>query len=144
MRTRITRNPNVHVTLGSDSWFLGKKLPCPVCGEGMALRVARTQKPYCHCDPCGLQLFVRGKDGIQRLKDLLASGFQVPGIGRATRLLDQLQRIKDERERLENRRGLLFRDKDLEQAIRILDRDIKMTRKRLTECADDHQQQGRN
>jgi transcription elongation factor Elf1 len=48
-----------------------KRFPCPVCAEPRNVRFAKNDKPYIVCDPCGVQLFVRGKGGIQRFAQLL-------------------------------------------------------------------------
>ncbi len=47
--------------------------PCPTCGAACEVRTTDkgTGKPYWHCDDCIVQVFVRGKVGIQRLEDLL-------------------------------------------------------------------------
>jgi hypothetical protein len=62
---------NVNITLeGSEKHqnaMLGKFFPCPVCGTSLEIRIARTQKPYCVCIDCGIQIFFRGKTGISRL-----------------------------------------------------------------------------
>lgn len=39
--------------------------PCPVCQELRPVRQTKNRKPYLRCDPCGVQLFVRGEDGIE-------------------------------------------------------------------------------
>ncbi len=38
--------------------------PCPVCTEPREVRLTKKKKPYVVCDPCGIQLFVRGSAGI--------------------------------------------------------------------------------
>ena len=38
--------------------------PCPVCMEPREVRVTKKKKPYVVCDPCGIQLFIRGPAGI--------------------------------------------------------------------------------
>ena len=50
--------------------------PCPVCREVRHVRMTRRGKPYLHCDPCGVQLFVRGQAGIQRFEKLLTDAGQ--------------------------------------------------------------------
>lgn len=42
--------------------------PCPVCGEDRPVRETKAHKPYVRCDPCGVQLFVRGDEGIARFR----------------------------------------------------------------------------
>lgn len=39
--------------------------PCPVCAQPREIRQTKKNKPYIVCDPCGLQLFVRGRSGVE-------------------------------------------------------------------------------
>jgi hypothetical protein len=51
----------------------GKKMfPCPVCAQRCDVRITKKRKPYITCDPCGIQLFVRGPAGITAFNRLLA------------------------------------------------------------------------
>ncbi|MBI3663401.1 MAG: hypothetical protein HY234_10175 [Acidobacteria bacterium] len=46
--------------------------PCPVCGQPKEIRTTKKKKPYIVCDSCAIQMFVRGRAGIeafQRLAD---------------------------------------------------------------------------
>ena len=126
-------NPYVNVTLPKPEWYAEKKFPCPVCGASLTLRVARTQKPYCHCDACGIQLFFRGKNGIHRLKTLLASGVLASGVSRATVLFEHLEQLKKQKSKLEDRRSLFSRNQDLENAIMALNGEIEMVRTELAQ-----------
>ncbi len=43
----------------------GKRMfPCPVCTDPREVRLTKKKKPYVTCDPCGIQVFVRGPAGI--------------------------------------------------------------------------------
>ena len=43
----------------------GKEMfPCPVCTDPREVRITKKKKPYITCDPCGIQVFVRGPAGI--------------------------------------------------------------------------------
>ncbi len=53
---------------------LPKKFPCPLCGELKRLQKSKKDKPYYYCDYCGVQVFIRGKLGIQKLSNLNNSG----------------------------------------------------------------------
>jgi hypothetical protein len=45
-------------------------LPCILCGRRLEKRTSRkNEKPYFVCDPCGIQLFIRRKQGIERLEE---------------------------------------------------------------------------
>ena len=45
--------------------------PCPICGEKLDIRIGKKEKPYCICDSCGVQLFVRKSTGIEKLAEKL-------------------------------------------------------------------------
>lgn len=51
-----------------------KSFPCPVCTELREVRLTKKEKPYITCDPCGIQLFVRGPAGISGFNRLIDSG----------------------------------------------------------------------
>jgi hypothetical protein len=44
-------------------------VPCILCGSNLEKRISKNRKPYFVCDPCGIQLFVRRKAGIERLEE---------------------------------------------------------------------------
>ena len=48
-----------------------RMFPCPVCTQPREVRVTKKDKPYVICDPCGVQIFVRGPGGIEEFKRLL-------------------------------------------------------------------------
>ena len=48
----------------------GKSYPCPTCEKDMEIRFdQRKGNPYCQCNDCGMQLFVRREAGIKRMID---------------------------------------------------------------------------
>ncbi len=50
----------------------GKQMfPCPVCTQVREVRMTKKDKPYVICDPCGVQIFVRGPGGIAEFRRLL-------------------------------------------------------------------------
>jgi hypothetical protein len=42
---------------------------CFLCWKKLHERTSKRGKPYFVCDICGIQLFIRGKQGIERLKE---------------------------------------------------------------------------
>ena len=120
---------NVNITLENRLYakkFLGKSFPCPACGMALALRIASTGKPYCHCDECAIQLFFRGKVGIQRLEKLIDSGLVgSTGASSAVVLYNRLLQLKTDKKDLEHRRKL-FRNTDLENAITAVQKESEV------------------
>src|SRR5215469_6570392 len=56
--------------------------PCPVCTQAREVRLTKKDKPYIVCDPCGVQVFVRGPAGIDEFKRLLKRGRRYGTLGR--------------------------------------------------------------
>ena len=54
------------------NWNDKQRFPCPVCGQGLAVRETKKKKPYVVCDPCGVQVFVRNESGIRKFEKLVA------------------------------------------------------------------------
>ena len=57
-------NQNLNVTLRDEE---KRYFPCPVCGELKELCISSKGKPYLTCNDCGVQLFIRGKEGIKKI-----------------------------------------------------------------------------
>jgi len=50
----------------------GKRMfPCPVCTDPREVRLTKKNKPYVVCDPCGIQVFIRGPAGIAAFDRLI-------------------------------------------------------------------------
>ncbi len=128
---------NVNVTLEAGASLSGHVLPCPVCGMGLPFRISRKAKPYCVCDSCGIQIFFRGKRGISRLSELARAEILIPAregsSSSAVTLYNRLQQLKLQKEELEAKRGIIFTDEDLENAIKAVDREIKTVQGELEE-----------
>ena len=47
------------------------RFPCPICASPCEVRLTKKRKPYLVCDPCGIQLFIRGSRGIEEFNRLM-------------------------------------------------------------------------
>ena len=55
--------------------LIGNRMfPCPVCTNPREIRITKKDKPYITCDPCGIQVFVRGPAGIAAFSRLVENG----------------------------------------------------------------------
>lgn len=50
------------------------RFPCPVCMDPRAVKLTKKNKPYITCDPCGIQVFIRGPAGIAEFNRLIEQG----------------------------------------------------------------------
>ena len=48
-----------------------RMFPCPVCTDPREVRLTKKRKPYITCDPCGVQVFIRGPAGIAAFERLV-------------------------------------------------------------------------
>lgn len=119
-------------------------IPCFLCGGKLRVKFTKNEKPYFICDPCGLQVFVRCKPGISKLKTLLEfvaekAAFNLSGNNSAFEfavLAGKLADLKEKRLRLLNARELaevLLPSEAQAHVLRKLDRDISKMEKRLSD-----------
>jgi len=50
---------------------VNKMFPCPVCASPRPVKQTKKAKPYIVCDPCGVQVFIRGPEGIASFNRLV-------------------------------------------------------------------------
>lgn len=67
---RRLRTGEYNVTLGRRPV---SKIPCFLCVQELTQRTDKNRKPYFICDPCGVQIFIRGRQGIKNLSQLIAT-----------------------------------------------------------------------
>ena len=127
---------NVNVTLAG---LAGKEFPCPLCGAGLPILYSKRRKPYFTCNLCGVQIFVRGKAGIARLNRMADTGILISGkeesASHGINLFNRLEQLKLQKDALQARRGIIFTDKDVENAIRIVDVEIEKVQGELAKNA---------
>ena len=95
-------------------------LPCILCRNKLQKRTDKHGKPYFICDPCGIQFFVRRKQGIERLETLLrASEKNAVILDHATQRVFEIQAFlteidgtKAQIKTLDEEIGLFFQDED--------------------------------
>jgi hypothetical protein len=69
------------------------KFPCPVCTHPLEVRLTKKKKPYVTCDPCGIQVFVRGPAGIAAFNRLIEDASS-EGLWARLREMERLFRLK--------------------------------------------------
>lgn len=131
-----------NVTLGGFKMLKIKKYPCPLCFDPLDKRISKKNKPYCVCNSCGIQFFIRGKEGIKRFEKLLNSQENqfiatANGIGtgksmEALSILNKINILKQKLQEVQEKKGLIFVDKDIQKAEEIINMEIKLLRSSLS------------
>lgn len=103
-------------------------LPCLLCGQRLDQRTDKNGKFYFTCDPCGTQYFVRRRQGIEKLEQLIRNlnkrGFSVSqhvqSLYEVQAILSEIEGLKSEIEKLNGQIGIFFEDEDKAQARNLL------------------------
>lgn len=138
-----TKADHVNVTLSpSDpplSILNGREFPCPLCGAGLPILKSKRDKPYCICNECGVQLFVRGKTGIFRLRQMAQQGILISvteeSAASGISLLNRLEKLKLQKRELAAKQGFIFPDKDVSCAISLVDAEIENVQRELVKLS---------
>src|SRR3984893_5965137 len=99
-------------------------LPCILCGKKLDQRTDKNGKPYFICDPCGTQFFIRRKQGMEKLEELIRElnkrGLSITQRGQSLyeiqAILSEIDGLKSEIEKLDAQIWFLFVDEDKVQA----------------------------
>jgi transcription elongation factor Elf1 len=76
------------------SALIGKRMfPCPVCTDPREVKITKKAKPYITCDPCGIQVFIRGPAGISAFNRLV-EGAASKDVWTRLREMERLYRLK--------------------------------------------------
>jgi chaperonin cofactor prefoldin len=103
-------------------------LPCILCGDKLDQRTDKNGKFYFMCDPCGTQFFIRRKQGIEKLKELIREldkhGYSITQHAQTLyeirAILSEIDGLKSDIEKLDGQIGILFVDEDKVQARKLL------------------------
>jgi DNA-directed RNA polymerase subunit RPC12/RpoP len=101
------------------------QIPCFLCSQELTQRSDKHRKPYFVCDSCGMQIFVRGRQGIKNLTELVATleEREFPFREHA-RVLHEIQAV------LTEMRGINKEIKSLDSILNIFSEDKKRERVR--------------
>ena len=121
------------------------KIPCFLCSQELRQRKDKNEKPYFVCDPCGMQIFVRGRQGIENLKQLIATmqerDFPFREHARVLHeiqaVLTEIRGIKKEINSLDSVLDLFSKDKHRERTRKLLYTRIENLLSRLEQIAND-------
>ena len=105
--------------------------PCPVCKLMLPVRVTKNQKPYCTCNDCGVQLFVRGKPGINKFAKLVGKSKLRGDSAALINAIDYFNLLKERLNEVQSRKPILGINADLELQERIIKKQLAKLRKNM-------------
>ena len=109
--------------------------PCFLCGEMVQIKLTKNTKPYFICDPCGVQAFIRRKEGIARLSIYLQKS--APERRDLLRLLDlsqQLRELEQEKDKIElNPANWFLENKPAQEMLELIKKKISEVQAKISE-----------
>jgi hypothetical protein len=120
-------------------------IPCFLCGAELTVRTDKNGKHYLICNPCGSQHFIRRQQGMERLADLGHYLFQqkaelaarMKTLLRLQALLQEIDTLKKEIQRLGSEAGIIFRDEEKLRARDALQKRVDFLMAELERGAED-------
>jgi DNA-directed RNA polymerase subunit RPC12/RpoP len=120
-------------------------IPCFLCSQELPQRKDKHSKPYFVCDSCGVQVFVRGRQGIKNLAQLITTlrEHDFPFREHAAVLyeiqavLTEIRGIKEEINKLDSLLEIFTDDEYKKRARKLLNNRIETLLGRLQQIADD-------
>jgi hypothetical protein len=103
-------------------------IPCFLCGKQLDRRTDKNQKAYFICDGCGAQFFIRRRQGIENLDELIKAvrNRDLPfrehaeSLYKIQAVLIEIRGIKEEMSKLESVLNLFRNDKDKTRTRKLL------------------------
>ena len=120
-------------------------IPCFLCSQELPQRRDKRSHPYFVCDSCGVQIFVRGRQGIQNLDQLMATLREhdfpfrehAAVLYEVQAILSEIKGIKEEVNKLDSLLAILTDDEYKARARKLLVKRIETLLGRLQQIADD-------
>lgn len=121
------------------------KIPCFLCSQELRQRKDKNGKPYFICDPCGVQIFVRGRQGIENLAQLIVTLRQhdfpfrehARVLHEIQAVLTEIRGIKKELKKLDSVFSIFSDDDTIERERQLLKERIETLLGRLRRIAKD-------
>jgi DNA-directed RNA polymerase subunit RPC12/RpoP len=119
------------------------KIPCFLCSKELGQRKDKNHKPYFICDPCGVQIFVRGRQGIENLADLITTLKErdfpfrehAQTLYEIQAVLTEIRGIEKEIKSLESVLDIFFTNEHKERSRELLEKRIETLLGRLEQIA---------
>ena len=105
--------------------------PCPICNEMLEVGYTKRSKPYCTCNHCGVQLFVRGRIGIKRFLSLISDFNYKAKSKELIDLIDYFEKLKEKLNKIRKNKPIIGKNEDLNIQEKAIKKQLNNLRKKL-------------
>ena len=118
-----------NVTLGVDGQDNGQHFPCPICFEMLEVRHDKNSKPYCVCNDCAVQLFIRGKNGIKKFKNLMPNYNCKVKSHKLIELIEYFEKLSEKLSEIEAKKPIFGENKHLNLQAKVIKKQLDSLQK---------------
>ncbi len=122
---------DANVTLGISSEDDIQYFPCPICFEMLEVKYTTKSKPYLTCNDCFVQLFVRGKEGIKKFKNLISDYNYNVKSQKLIELIDYYDRLEEQLAKVVAKKPFFREDKDLNNQEKVIEKYLETLQKKI-------------
>ncbi len=105
--------------------------PCPTCKQLRTVLLTKRQKPYVTCNDCEVQVFIRGKEGIRRMREMLGHGELSGNVRGLAPLLEYGTFLRGRLREIHREKPLLGKNQNLETEEKLVEAELARVRKVL-------------
>jgi len=105
--------------------------PCPVCSTLLPVGATKKGKPYLTCNDCGVQLFIRGKSGINKLYKLVGESELKGDSAALINAIDYFNSLRERLNEIQSHKPILGINADLELQERIIKKQLAKLRENM-------------
>jgi DNA-directed RNA polymerase subunit RPC12/RpoP len=123
------------------------KLPCFLCGKDIPVKTDKNKKRYLICNPCGAQIFIRRKEGMEKLEELIAllndqdfvMNEHSHNLFVIQAILSEIRGIREQINKIENKSDFFAKDDEIKlrkQTLKLLNSRIENLLSQLAQIAE--------
>jgi len=124
------RKSNSNVTLerkeDETSYF-----PCLLCFEMLEVEYSKKAKPYLTCNDCGVQVFIRGKIGIERFMNSISNYNCKYKSHKLVELIELIAKLNDKLSEIEAKKSVFGGNKHLNLQAKVIKKQLNSLQKVL-------------
>ena len=126
---KMKQKIDANVTLGVDGQDNGQHFPCPICFEMLEVRHDKNSKPYCVCNDCAVQLFIRGKNGIKKFKNLIPNYNYKFKSHKLIELIEYFEKLNEKLSEIEAKKPIFGENKHLNVQAKVIKKQLNSLQK---------------
>ena len=125
----MNNQSDANVTLGISSDDDIQHFPCPICFGMLEVRYSKRSKPYLTCNDCGVQVFIRGKNGIEMFKNLISNYDSKVKSHKLIEIIEYFEKLNEKLSEIEAKKPIFGENKHLNLQAKVIKKQLDSLQK---------------